>query len=117
MIPLAPTVELDPAITRVQEELTSLRATVAAAKGARNSGAIQADIEKRKPESAALSKAVETKRAQCFAGLIDISEVDQAVRKREAFAVTARALTDELQKRNAADSAQAEIDRILQAIV
>ncbi|WP_250501889.1 hypothetical protein [Caballeronia sp. AZ7_KS35] len=112
----APVVGLEAAITRVQRELASLRATVAAAAGARRASAIQADIERRAPESAELSKTLDKKRAQCVAGLIDISEVEQLARERETRAVVWRALHEELQKRNAADAAQAEIDRILQEI-
>ncbi|BAO86010.1 hypothetical protein [Caballeronia cordobensis] len=108
-------VQLDEAIKRVQAELASLRATVAAA-SARSAKSIEADIERRKPESAALSAALDKKRAQCMAGLIEISEVEQLAREREAKAVVWRAQQAELQRRNAADAAQAEIDRILQEI-
>lgn len=112
----APPVQLDAAIKRVQAELASLRATVAAG-GKRGASAIQADIERRCPPDPTLStKALENKQAQCRVGLIDISEVNELVRARDARSAVWRALDAELQKRNTADAAQAEIDRILQEI-
>lgn len=111
------TVQLDTAIQRVQAELTALRATVAAAHGLRSAHAIEVDISRAVTESTALSNVLERKRAQCIAGLIDIADVDEVLRKRNRAADAGRAYRDELQRRTAADAAQSEIDRIFKVIV
>lgn len=110
------TVQLDDAVKRVQAELASLRATVAAADGTRSASELQADIERTQAEATAASRVLERKRAQCIAGLIDIAEVAEIERERNSVAAVGRALQDELQKRTAADAAQAAIDSILQAV-
>jgi len=114
---VVPTVQLDDAVSRVQAELASLRATVAAGSGTRSAGELQADIGRTQAEATAASKVLERKRAQCVAGLIEIAEVAEIERERNSVAAKVRALQDELQKRNAADAAQTAIDSILRAVV
>lgn len=104
---------INAAVERVQQALASLRTTVATANGLRSASALQADIERTTAEATAMSKVLERKRAQCVAGLIEIAEVAQIQRERDRVAAVGVALRSELHKRNAADEARTELDRIL----
>lgn len=110
-------VELEDAITRVKQELVALRAKVAAADGVPSTGAIERDLAETQTDRDAAFKTLESKRAQCRAGLIEITELTADNARFDALVSRIRSLQTCLRARQEADAARAEIDRVLHEVV
>ncbi|KVO21403.1 hypothetical protein WJ95_08215 [Burkholderia ubonensis] len=108
--------ELEPAIARVAEELRSLRSVVEAGRGLRAASQMALAIDEAKAQYAILSKELELKRRQFTGGVAEMDDVRTVNERCNTQHAEIRKLQDELSRRQEADAAQAELQRILSAV-
>lgn len=108
--------ELEPAIARVAEELRSLRAVAESGKGLRAASWLMLEIDESKARGAVLSKELELKQRQFTGGVAEMDDVRVVHERCSAQRAELRKLQDELLHRQKADTAQAELQRILLAV-
>lgn len=109
-------VGLADAVSRVKQEIASLRAVIGAAKGLRSSSELATAVAESNADGRAKYIELERLQRQCHAGLIDLPAVEVVFKEYNRILARTQALQSEKQKREAADKAQAEIDHILQEV-
>ncbi|WP_322078530.1 hypothetical protein [Burkholderia cepacia] len=108
--------ELEPSIARVAEELRRLRAGVESGRGLRDASRLTQVIDEAKARAAMLSKELDLKRRQFTGGVVEMDDVRVAHDRYNAQHAELTKLHDELSRRQEADLAQAELQRILSAV-
>lgn len=108
--------ELEPAIARVAEELRCLRSVVEAGRGLRAASQMALAIDEAKAQYAILSKELELKRRQFTGGVAEMDDVRTVNERCNTQHAEIRKLQDELSRRQEADAAQTELQRILLAV-
>jgi len=108
--------ELEPSIARVAEELRRLRAGAESGRGLRDASRLTPAIEEAKRRQSVLSKELDLKRRQFTGGVAEMDDVRAVHDRYNAQHAELRKLQDELSRRQEADAAQAELQRILAAV-
>lgn len=107
--------ELEPSIARVAEELRRLRAGVESGRGLRDASRLVPAIEEAKRRQSDLSKELDLKRRQFTGGVAEMDDVRAVHDRYNAQHAELTKLQDELSRKQAADAAHAELQRILSA--
>ncbi|BAX57217.1 hypothetical protein [Burkholderia stabilis] len=108
--------ELASAIERVAEELRRLRAVVDSGKELRTAARLASAIDEAKERRAILSRELELKRRQFAGGVAEMDDVRTVNDQCNTQYAELRNLQDELSRKQTADEAQAELQRVLSAV-
>jgi hypothetical protein len=108
--------ELEPALARVAEEIRSLRVVVDSGKGLRTVARLTSEITEARMQLAAYSKELELKRRQFAGGVAEVDDVRVATDRYNQQYEVLNKLQDELSRKQTADAARTELQRILAAV-